>query len=293
VPATPATRLGHVRVRGANLFCRELGQGLPIVVLHGGPDFDHTYLLPHLDPLADSFLLIYYDQRGRGRSADGVRADEITVESEIADLEGLREHFHLPSIAVLGHSWGALLAMEYAIRCQDRISHLILMNPAPASSADAANMREQRHRDWPADMERMKAIAATPDYRSGDVATEAVYYRIHYGRTVPAAQLGPLLKQMRAHFTRESILKARDIEDRLMLETWHSGSYDLFPALQRLEVPTLVLHGDHDFVPMACVARIADAVPGSRLVVLEGTGHFSYLERPAEVCRLVTDFLRG
>jgi proline iminopeptidase len=116
VPPTRASRKGHVRVRGANLFCRELGEGLPIAVLHGGPDFDHTYLLPQLDLLADYFRLIYYDQRGRGRSADHVRADEVTIESEIADLDALREHFQLSSIAALGHSWGGVLAMEYAIR---------------------------------------------------------------------------------------------------------------------------------------------------------------------------------
>jgi proline iminopeptidase len=280
-----------VRVRGANLFCRELGRGLPIVVLHGGPDFDHNYLLPQLDPLADSFRLIYYDQRGRGRSADDVRADEVTIESEVADLDALREHFHLPSIAVLGHSWGAVLAMEYTIRHPERISHMILMNPAPGSSADFESMRHRRHQDWPADMERMRAIAATPGYRSGDVEAEAAYYRIHYGRTVPAALLQPLLDRMRAHFTREGILKARDIETRLMLETWESGTYDLIPALRGLKVPTLVLHGDSDFVPIPCAARIADAVPGSRMVVLDDAGHFSYLEHPIEVCRLIVEFV--
>jgi proline iminopeptidase len=110
---------------------------------------------------------------------------------------------------------------------------------------------------------------------------------------VPAGQLDPLLSRMRAHFTRDGILKARNIEDRLMLETWQSGAYDLIPALRSLGVPTLVLHGEHDFVPVACAARIADAVPGGRLVVVNGTGHFSYLERPGEVCRLITEFLRG
>jgi proline iminopeptidase len=56
-------------------------------VLHGGPDFDHSYLLPDLDRLSDSFRLIYYDQRGRGRSADGVRAEDVTLASDIADLD--------------------------------------------------------------------------------------------------------------------------------------------------------------------------------------------------------------
>ena len=106
------------------LFCREVGEGPPIVVVHGGPDFDHCYFLPELDRLADSFRLVYYDQRGRGRSADGVRAEDVTLGSEIDDLDRVRSHFGLESIAVLGHSWGGVLAMEYAVRHPERVSQL-------------------------------------------------------------------------------------------------------------------------------------------------------------------------
>ena len=86
------------------LFCRDVGEGPPIVVVHGGPDFDHPYLLPELDRLTASFRLLYYDQRGRGRSADGVRPEDVTLRSELDDLDRLRSHFGLERVAVLGHS---------------------------------------------------------------------------------------------------------------------------------------------------------------------------------------------
>src|SRR5689334_5809238 len=107
-------REGEVRVDGARLFCWEIGAGPPVIVLHGGPDFDHTYLLPELHVLSVSARLIYYDQRGRGRSADGIKAEDVTIESEMEDLDAVRRHFGLEAITVLGHSWGALLALEYA-----------------------------------------------------------------------------------------------------------------------------------------------------------------------------------
>src|SRR6266852_9594909 len=66
----------RIPVGKASLYAREIGRGQPIIVLHGGPDFDHGYLLPDLDRLADAFRLIYYDQRGRGKSADHVRPEE-------------------------------------------------------------------------------------------------------------------------------------------------------------------------------------------------------------------------
>jgi pimeloyl-ACP methyl ester carboxylesterase len=115
----------------------------PIIILHGEPDFDHNYLLPDMDRLSDSFRLIYYDHRGRGQSGSNVQPEDVTIESEIKDLESLREYFQLVSVAVLGHSWGGVLAMEYAIRHPNRVSHLILMNTAPASHNDYMLLREQ------------------------------------------------------------------------------------------------------------------------------------------------------
>ncbi len=65
----PVARSGYLSINGVELYVREVGAGQPVIVLHGGPDFDHNYLLPEMDRLAGSCRLIYYDQRGRGRSA--------------------------------------------------------------------------------------------------------------------------------------------------------------------------------------------------------------------------------
>ena len=78
-----------------------------------------------------------------------------------------------------------------------------------------------------------------------------------------------------------------------MKETWASEGYDLLPRLGKLPVPTLVISGDHDFFPVTMAAEIARALPSSRLVVLEGCGHFTYLECPAEVSQRIDDFLGG
>ena len=82
------------------MYCREVGKGPPVIVLHGGPDFDQSYLLPDMDRLSDSFHLIYYDQRGRGKSADHVRPEDVTLASDIADLEKLRLYLHLNSVVL-------------------------------------------------------------------------------------------------------------------------------------------------------------------------------------------------
>jgi proline iminopeptidase len=95
---------------------------------------------------------------------------------------------------------------------------------------------------------------------------------------------------LRSSFTQEGILKAWAIEERLMNQTWLASEYDLLPRLRGLSTPTLVLHGDYDFIPIECAARIAQAIPGARFVLLEDCGHFSYMECPDEVRREVVDF---
>lgn len=97
----PRAQEHHISVGTVTLFARELGQGQPIIVLHGGPDFDHSYFLPDLDRLAAAYRLIYYDQRGRGKSADGVQPADVTLESEIADLEKVRQSF-APTLVIYG-----------------------------------------------------------------------------------------------------------------------------------------------------------------------------------------------
>lgn len=285
-PGTVA-RETDIRVGKVSLHAREIGRGQPMIVLHGGPDFDYRYLLPDLDRLADTFRLIYYDQRGRGQSAAGVQPEDVTLASDIADIDAVREHHKLDSVVVLGHSWGAVLALEYALRFPKRVSHLVLMNPAPASTSDAYAMSKFYLEKLGAERDRQRAILVGSAYQAGD--PDAVYarYRIHFKPALARpADYEKLMASMKAGFTSQGsagILKARAIEDRLMRDTWEVSDYDLLPRLRNLAIPTLVIGGDHDFIPPDVAEHIAAAVPKARLRMLKGCGHFAYLECPAEV----------
>jgi proline iminopeptidase len=292
-PTSPlVAREDFIAVPGARLFVREVGAGVPLVVIHGGPDFNHRYLLPEMDELASRYRLIYYDQRGRGKSSDGVRPDDVTIDSEIADLDRLRQHLGLEAVALLGHSWGCLLAMEYTARHPDRVDHLILMNTAPASHADMLRFRQHRQADHPERLTRMREIAATAAYASGDVAVEADYYRIHFGATLRDPRtLETVVERLRVDFTPAGIIQARAIEDRLYEQTWLRPDYDVGRELVRTRAPLLVLHGDHDFIPTDCARSIAGAVPGARFALISDCGHFAYMERSSETLELIRSFL--
>jgi proline iminopeptidase len=289
--AQPA-REGHLAIRGARLFVRELGDGPPLVVLHGGPDFNHRYLRPELDRLATGTRVVYYDQRGRGLSSDGVAPDDVDLAGEIDDLDALRRHLGLATFALLGHSWGGVLALEYALRHPDRVSHLVLLNTAPASHADYLALRQHRRTREPGIAAVMQAISQSPAYARGDLDAEAAYYRAHFGATVrDAEQLADLVGRLRADFSPADVLKARAIEQRLYGGTWLDAGYDRLATLAGLATRALVVHGDRDLIPLASAAHVADAIAGARLVVLRDCGHFAHVERPAEVCREISAFL--
>jgi proline iminopeptidase len=292
-----APREGRIPVGKASLYFREIGRGQPVIVLHGGPDFDHGYLLPDLDRLADGFRLIYYDQRGRGRSGDHVQPEDVTLTSDVDDIDKVRQFFHLESPALLGHSWGVVLALEYALRHPPRVSWMILMNPAPASASDFAVLRRAYTQKLGADMDRQREIMASAAYKDGDPEAVAARYRLHFKPALKRPEdYEKLMAIMKAGFIsqgKEGIAKARAVEDRLMRDTWQADGYDLLPKLRNLRIPALVIAGDHDFIPGEIAVHIARAIPSARLVTLRNCGHFAYLECPGDVRNAFDDFFRG
>jgi proline iminopeptidase len=266
---------GFAPAAGAELYWREVGEGRALVVVHGGPDFDHTYLLPDLDRLATGYRLVYYDQRGRGRSRGRVDLETLDIERYVEDLEALRQHLGLESMALLAHSWGAIVALHYALLKPQRTSHLILMNSAPASHADLLRMREQRLRRRAAHEPRLTALM--PGYARGDPEAVSEFYRIDFGTTFRRPQDA---ERLRLEWSREDIESGRAIEKRLQQGLMWSEGYDLLPELAAVRAPTLAIHGDYDFVPIECSEHIVEAIPGGRIAVIPDSGHFSYIDAP-------------
>jgi len=209
----------------------------------------------------------------------------------------VRQHFQLASAAILGHSWGAVLALEYALRHPDRVSHLILMNPAPASAADVPILRRFYLQKLGPDMARQVAIVKSAAYLEGDPEAVSARYRIHFRPALARLEdYEKLMATMKAGFVsqgKDGIVKARAVEDRLMQDTWERTGYDLMPKLTALKMPSLVIWGDHDFIPIEIATHIAGAIPNARLVTLKDCGHFAYMECPSDVRTALSGFFRG
>jgi proline iminopeptidase len=131
----------RARVRDTEIYFDIEGAGLvpdgnrmverPVVFLvHGGPGGDHTGHKPAMSPLADRVQLVYFDHRGQGRSARGPR-ETYSLDNNVEDMEALRQHLGLDKIVVLGTSYGGMVALAYAVRYPQHLSHLIAVVTAP------------------------------------------------------------------------------------------------------------------------------------------------------------------
>jgi len=252
-------------------------EATPMVVLHGGPGASHDYLLPQLlslSELGDGFDLVFYDQRGGGRSKTDDPAP-ITVATHVADFEAVTAELGVHGAGVVGYSWGALLAMHVVseARARGAVSLLppwmVLLSPAPFLPDDrAAFEAEFQRRQLSPAVAGLRAELQQSGLREQDLEA----YR---QRAFELSVAGYF-----AHPETSSNLTPFRVQGRVQQSTWDSvRGAELMAALPAVHVPTLVVHGDRDPIPVAS-ARATAAALGAQFVELADCGHVPYVEQP-------------
>ena len=273
-----------MQIRDVSLFVKVMGQGYPLVLMHGGPGLDYTTLLS-LQPLADQFTLIFYDHRCNGRS-EGAEVSSMTFENLTADADALRQTLGFDQWAVLGHSFGGMVALEYALRYPQSLSHLVLMN----TGGD----------QWWVNQNAPEILAK----RGYSAATVQAARRFYNGQLTPGEFLRTSMKFMSAYFYRNFLLEMAHAvfspgpRPKMRPEALIFGYSQLLPGwtvmnrLSEIKVPTLVMAGRYDFLfPPEHQAILADRLPNAELVLIERAGHNPQMERTAEVIQAVRDFM--
>lgn len=268
-----------VTVRGVPVFTRTVGRGIPVVVLHGGPGAHHDYLRPQMDALAAKRQIRYYDQRGGGRS----RVDPATPvdwEQHVADLAALLEAWKLEQAALLGYSWGGLLALLFATQHPEMVERLALVSPAPATARGRAEFERRFN-------ERMQSPTLAAERNtlraSGLRESDPDAYR---QKTFELSVAGYFADPIR---TRN--LTPFRVTGRTQAAVWQSlGDYDLRAQLSELSFPTLVLHGRHDPIPIETARETTELLRGA-LVVFEDSGHVPYVEEFDRFVEVLDHFL--
>jgi len=263
-----------LKVPGAQLHLVEVGAGPGVaVLLHGGPAAGHEYLRPGLDALAEPGVrrLVYYDQRGCGRSPLDAGVAPADWRTHVADLDAVRAHLGQVQLTLVGYSWGALLALLYAIEHRDRVARLALISPAPAAA-----------RERPEAGARLKAMSERPSVQALRAALDTSDRRNRFALAVAGYFADPA----RAVGLTPFVVKQAAEE-----AVWRSlGDYDVRPSLRGLGVPALVVHGAEDPIPIATARATASALDGE-FVAIEGCGHVPYVEAPERLFPPLRAFL--
>ncbi len=258
------------------------GSGVPLVILNGGPGFDHRHM--HIgtafDLLGKDRRIIFYDQRGNGRSGPLKPGQSCTLADQIEDLEALRIHLKLDKWDVLGHSWGGFLSMAYSARHPEHVERLIIVDSAAPKFSDTIFLFGQV---FPETIERRSAYTFADelgDKAASDASIREYLTMLFYSTEKRDNFIAGIHSDA---FTKEvGAAVQRDI-----------ARFDLNPELPKFKFPTLVVTGRYDINVAPLIAyKIHKAIPGSKFAVFERSGHIPFYEQPDEFVAVIEPFLK-
>jgi len=297
---TYATQEGFVDSHGALIYYMSVGQGPPLMIIHGGPGASHEYFLPYLLPLMRTNRLIFIDERGSGKSSKLEDPSQYTVGNMVEDIETVRQALGLGKINLLGHSFGGPLVEAYAFKYQQHLSHLILGSTFASTKELNAALAKMKAEMPAKDRERVDALEAAGLFGKGE-PWEHGRYTEEYAKLAWGIGYYPYIYQNRPDPNYDASSTTTTAWD-VYREMWGShGEFivdgnltevEYVDKLHQIKVPTLIIVGDHDESDPRMSEEMHVKIAGSKLVILPKSGHMTFVDQPEIFLKAVTDFLR-
>lgn len=280
--ALSAQAKGLVHTPDVDLAYDVLGTGtehLPIIVVNGGPGLTHAYMVQNdiWTRLAQGRRVVFYDQRGVGRSTRLAPDASQTIDAQISDLEAVRLAVHADRFDLVGDSFGGLIALAYTLAHPDRVAHLIVSDGVPGFKARVHPMPDF----FPdRDAETETQLKAMPEGKAADdLGMRAALRNCFYSPERAQQFLGHI----------HDLGFDAAVGYQLGAAT---QDVDLTPRLGNISVPTLILSGRFDVNVAPIVAwRMAKAIPRSKIHFFEHSGHLPFYEEPDAYVQQVAPFL--
>jgi proline iminopeptidase len=272
----------QIRIKSAEIHVETLGHGRRILTMHGGLGLDHATLRPWLDPLAEHGELVYFDQRGCGRSLSDGSDDDVDHSVWAEDVSHLNEAMGSEKAIVIAHSYGAFIALELAVRKPAWLAGLVLTSAAAAVDYPGTIMANASARGNPEALAALqRTLGAPPETDDEFRALFTSYFPLYFHKPDPAVMASALRDvNFRAAALRASVGKSLP-------------RYDVRGQLSNIDVPTLILTGRHDFItPVEEAAMpLHRGIDGSELVIFEESGHYPFIEEHARYLDVVRTWL--
>lgn len=273
-----------ISIRDVSLNVKIIGHGYPLVLMHGGPGAD-LYTMMSFKPIEDQFTLVFYDHRCNGRST-GADVSTMTWENLTADVDALREKLGFKEWAVLGHSFGGNVALEYALRYPQNLSHLILVN----SGGDYRWPREHASRILAQRGFSQDKVDLAHRFLNGYIKPNEMFPSLMKLSDAYSPHISP---QKIPHMIMMGIQTKLQPEAMIYGETQLLRNWTVMDRINEINVPTLIMAGREDFVyPPEHQEELAARIPNSRLVLIDRAGHNPHDEQTAKVLQAIRDFLK-
>jgi len=255
-----------------------------LLVLHGGPGADHQYLLPQMLHLGEKFDLLFYDQRGGGRSRADARIP-ITWQTHVEDLAAVTREFGLDPLSIVGYSWGAMLGLLYII---EQRRNPQLRSPARITLINPAPLTLEYRRQFETEFARRQASPEIQTLRD-ELARSGLRERDPDAYRQRAFELG-----VAGYFSdprNATDLTPFRVVGRVQQSVWESlGDFDIIKDLKGVKIPSIIVHGRDDPIPLASSSEAAQTLE-TKFVVLDECGHVPYVEQPAKLFAAIDPFL--
>lgn len=274
---------GLKKVNGNDLYFKVEGQGEPILVIHGGPGMNMEYIEPLMYELAKKNKLIFFDPRSTGKSA--IPGDTLGAMHQymVNDIEAIRKAFGLNKINILGHSWGAKIALLYALKYPDNIKSLVLTNAIPLSHEydSLQTIYYDRQSKKPDLQEKRMEIISRHISRIEIQQRLAFMYSLYNFNDIDKIQLT----------YPDNYADAQISLFRGLSYDYKKYDINLYPHISKIKAPAIVIHGDADGLSLTASEKLAGSLGNAKLIRFDKSGHFPFMEEPEKFAQTVNAFI--
>jgi proline iminopeptidase len=262
----------------SGLHVNIIGDGKAIVFLHGGPGSEHRFFLPHVLPLSQKFKLIFYDQRGCGKS-NPAENNQYSMKNEIDALENLRKEMGIEKINLFGESWGSMLALLYATSYPEKVNKILLTAAIGVTAEGFSTFSKELEKRLSED-DKIKLSNLEEKLKIGDAVIEEIFGILDRYYVFSEESLKRKKKTTMNTIVNEAI--GKDIID----------NYSLTSNLDKIKnIPIIIAQGSHDILTPELIKRLLlDHIPHAKLIEIEKCGHWTVVEKPNVIIKIANHF---
>jgi proline iminopeptidase len=282
-------REGYVSLDNGNIYYKIIGEGKPIVFIHGGPGLTHDYFISYFNDLVNhGYQLIFYDQRGNGKSKSfEIDNKYININEFTLDIETLKNELGLDKIILLGHSMGGFFAINYSRNFLENVEKIVLLNSIPIDIDNIIKMNQN-------------IITAMDSYKSEvEESINNLKFKEHdedslknYLTTINQSSFynkNLTFKLFENAIITEDFMKRFEKINSLILNEYITLLEDY--NIKEINIPVLLINSEYDFIPIESSNFISSYINDCEVKKVEKCGHYSFIENTKDVIDIILEWI--